>query len=128
MTKKSTPLNQINNGYAVCLIFVPIIGALFIEPILRSIFGVDTVFPVFIFYIAANVTAVYYDEKQLNIAKVKINNALIWGAFLVPVYCYLRGSAINKIYNLGGFKSQWVFLCWIGTLFISVIIDAIMLS
>ena len=128
MTKKSTPLNQINNGYAVCLIFVPIIGALFIEPILRSIFGADTVFPVFIFYIAANVTAVYYDEKQLNIAKVKINNALIWGALLVPVYCYLRGSAINKIYNLGGFKSQWVFLCWIGTLFISVIIDAIMLS
>ena len=85
-------------------------------------------FPVFIFYIAANVTTVYYDEKQLNKAKVKINNALIWGAIVVPVYCYLRGSAINKIYNLGGLKSQWVFLCWIGSLFISGIIDVIMYS
>ena len=42
MSEKRTPLNQINNGYAVCLIFVPIIGALFFDPIIRSIFGVDT--------------------------------------------------------------------------------------
>jgi len=128
MNNKRTPLNQINNGYAVCLIFVPIIGVLLFEPILMSIFGVDTFFPVLIFYMAANATTVYYDEKQLNKAKVKINNGLIWGAILVPVYCYLRGSAINKIYNLGGLKSQWVFLCWIGSLFISGIIDVIMYS
>ena len=128
MSEKRTPLNQINNGYAVCLIFVPIIGVLLFEPILMSVFGVDTYYPVLIFYMAANVTTVYYDEKQLNKAKVKINNALIWGAVFVPVYCYLRGSAINKIYNLGGLKSQWVFLCWIGSLFISVIIDVIMFS
>ena len=128
MNNKRTPLNQINNGYAVCLIFVPIIGVLLFEPILMSVFGVDTYYPVLIFYMAANVTTVYYDEKQLNKAKVKINNGLIWGAILVPVYCYLRGSAINKIYNLGGLKSQWVFLCWIGSLFISGIIDVIMFS
>jgi|TARA_B100001964_G_C13748641_1_gene386434 hypothetical protein len=128
MSEKRTPLNQINNGYAVCLIFVPIIGALFFDPIIRSIFGVDTFYPVLIFYMAANGTIAYYDEKQLNKAKVKINNALIWGAVFVPVYCYLRGSAINKIYNLGGLKSQWVFLCWIGSLFISGIIDVIMFS
>jgi len=128
MNNKRTPLNQINNGYAVCLIFVPIIGVLLFEPILMSVFGVDTYYPVLIFYMAANVTTVYYDEKQLNKAKVKINNALIWGAIVVPVYCYLRGSAINKIYNLGGLKSQWVFLCWIGSLFISGIIDVIMYS
>ena len=61
MTKKSTPLNQINNGYAVCLIFVPIIGVLLFEPILMSIFGVDTFYPVLIFYMAANGTIAYYD-------------------------------------------------------------------
>ena len=70
-----------------------------------------------------NVSTIHYDEKELNKAKIKINNALIWGALLVPVYCYLRGSAMNKIYNLGGMKSQWVFLCWLGSFFVSFLLD-----
>ena len=122
MVKKKVPLNQINNGYAVFLIFIPLLGAFFFEPLLMGMFGADTFFPILVFYIAMNLTAIYHDEKQLNKANIKINNALIWGAILVPVYCYLRGSSLNKVYNIGGIKSQWVFLCWIGTFFISILI------
>lgn len=121
MESKKVPLNKINNGYAVFLIFVPILGVLFLEPLLISMFGADTLWPVFILYAVINVSTIYYDEKQLNKAKIRINNALIWGAILVPVYCYLRGSAMNKIYNLGGIKSQWVFLSWIGSFFVSIL-------
>ena len=60
-------------------------------------------------------------EKQLKKANIKINNAIIWGAVLVPVYCYLRGSRMNKIYNLGGIKSQWVFISWMGSFFVSLL-------
>ncbi len=121
MKSKKVPLNKINNGYAVFLIFVPILGALFLEPLLINMFGADTLWPVLIAYTIINVSTIYYDEQQLNKAKIKINNALIWGAIFVPVYCYLRGSAMNKIYNLGGIKSQWVFLSWIGSLFVSIL-------
>jgi hypothetical protein len=122
MASKKVPLNQINNGYAVFLIFVPLLGVFFWEPFLMDMFGEDTFFPVLFFYAAMNIAAIYHDEKQLNKANIKINNALIWGALLVPVYCYLRGSSLNKVYNLGGVKSQWVFLCWIGTFLISILI------
>ena len=118
MTKK-TPLNKINNGYAVFLILIPILGPLFFEPLIYSVTGISTIVG-FLIYIGLNVTTIYYDELEMKKSNIKINNALIWAAILVPVYCYLRGSAINKIYNLGGFKSQWVFLCWLSTFFISV--------
>ena len=119
-----TPLNEIGNGYAVFLISIPIIGALFIEPFIYSMFGYDTFFPILLAYAILNIMAVTQDEKQLIKANIKINNGLIWGALLVPVYCYLRGSALNKRYNLGGLNSQWVFICWIVSFFISTMITA----
>ena len=117
-----TPLNEIGNGYAVFLISIPIIGALFIEPFIYDMFGYDTIFPILLAYAILNVMAVSQDEKQLIKANIKINNGLIWGAFLVPVYCYLRGSALNKRYNLGGLNSQWVFISWVVSFFISMMI------
>ena len=77
MPSKKVPLNKINNGYAVFLIFVPILGALFLEPLLIRMFGYDTFWPVLIVYTIINVSTVYYDEQQLNKAKIKINKALI---------------------------------------------------
>ena len=64
MVKKKVPLNQINNGYAVFLIFVSLLGAFFFEPLLMGIFGTDTFFPILVFYLAMNLTAIYHDEKQ----------------------------------------------------------------
>ena len=121
MKLKKTPLNKINNGYAVFLIFIPLLGALFLEPLLIDMFGAGVFWPVLIAYAIINVSTIYYDEKELNKAKIKINNALIWGAILVPVYCYLRGSSMNKIYNLGGIKSQWVFISWFVSFFLSAL-------
>jgi hypothetical protein len=120
-----TPLNEINNGFAVFLICIPIIGALFIDPLIYEMFGYDNIFPILIAYAILNVITITQDEKQLSIANIKINNGLIWGAIFVPVYCYLRGSALNKKYNLGGVNSQWVFLCWIGSAIISALITPI---
>ena len=117
-----TPLDEIGNGYAVFLISIPIIGALFIEPFIYGMFGYDTVLPIFLAYAILNVMAVSQDEKQLIKANIEINNGLIWGAFLVPVYCYLRGSELNKRYNLGGLNSQWVFISWVVSFFISMMI------
>lgn len=121
MTKK-VPLNQINNGYAVFLIMIPVIG-LFIEPFILNLFGYDTFWPVWILYLVLNISTIIQDEKQLQAANIKINNAVIWGAILVPVYCYLRGSALNKIYNLGGIKSQWVFISWMISFIISIMLS-----
>ena len=118
-TAEKTPLNEINNGFAVFLISIPIIVALFIEPFIIIYFGLDTLMPLLIVYLILNAIAITQDEKQLIKANIKINNALIWGAIFVPVYCYLRGSAMNKRYNLGGMNSQWVFFCWIASFFIS---------
>jgi hypothetical protein len=121
MKSKIVTLNKINNGYAVFLIFIPIIGVLFFEPLFISMFGADTFFPIVIGYAIINVSTIIQDEKQLKKANIKINNAIIWGAVLVPVYCYLRGSRMNKIYNLGGIKSQWVFISWMGSFFVSLL-------
>ena len=56
---------------------------IFLEPLLIDMFGAGVFWPGLIAYAIINVSTIYYDEKELNKAKIKINNALIWGAILV---------------------------------------------
>ena len=72
MKSKIVTLNKINNGYAVFLIFIPIIGVLFFEPLFISMFGADTFFPIVIGYAIINVSTIIQDEKQLKKANIKI--------------------------------------------------------
>ena len=118
---KKIPLNKINNGWVVCLICIPFFGALIIEPIFFIWFG-NSIIPTILFYLCMNVVIIYQDQKQLELANIKIDNGLIWGAILVPVYTYLRGSAFNKKYNLG-VQSQWVFICWMISFVIGILIS-----
>ena len=130
--KKIPRLNHLPNGYLVFLILIPILGKLFFEPLIilffHKIFSTnpesisDKWVLWTLFYMSLNSLTCNMDSKELKKHNINIEKAVFWGAVFVPVYIYIRGSALNKIYNLGGLKSQWAFLTWIILFIISVII------
>jgi len=131
--KKDIPtLNYIPNGYLVFLILIPILGKFFFEPLIvlffQNIFNFnpESIMNAWIlwmiFYASLNGFISDLDSKALKKSNINIKRAIFWGVIFVPVYIYIRGSTLNKIYNLGGLKSQWAFLTWILVFIVSIII------
>ncbi len=52
----------------------------------------------------------YYNLKKLGI---HVKYGFISSLIFTPVYLYLRGTELNKIYSLGWGKSQLFFIGWI---------------
>lgn len=68
------------------------------------------------------------DAEDLKEKNIIIKYPALMGACLVPVYIYVRGSKLNNKYKLGWLKSQTPFLAWWAVLFISFLIDSILLN
>ena len=130
---KKTKRNKIGsstNLFIVFLVSVPLIGLIFLEPIIANIivqvFNMNindvynNTFIWLIFYASLNGFLGSYDNKQLNKSGINITNAMTWSAILVPVYLYKRGSVLNKTYKINGFESQWPFMIWVAFFILSI--------
>jgi hypothetical protein len=129
-SKKFPRLSALPNGYLVFLILIPISGRIFFEPLIVLI--LNTIFNAnpesvknhwllwTVFYSVLNGYTCNLDSKELKKHNIDIDKAIFWGAVFVPAYIYIRGSTLNKIYDLGGLKSQWAFITWIVLFIITI--------
>jgi hypothetical protein len=67
----------------------------------------------------------YYNLKKIGI---HVKYGFISSLIYTPVYLYLRGTELNKIYSLGWGKSQSFFIGWITLWIISFPIEAYLLG
>ncbi len=55
----------------------------------------------------------FLDSRLLDKQSVKIRFSILFGFIFPPVYLFIRGSALNKKFNLGFLKSQLIFFAYI---------------
>jgi|TARA_B110000093_G_scaffold138392_1_gene148491 uncharacterized membrane protein YozB (DUF420 family) len=129
---KTRKIGSSTNLFILFLVSVPLIGFLFLEPILANIISqtfdmnindvYNSTFLWIALYALLNGFLAELDNKQLNKNRININNAFSWALILVPVYLYKRGSILNKTYKIGGFKSQWPLMTWVLFFFLSALL------
>ena len=120
---KRKKIGSSTNLFIIFLSSVPLIGLIFLEPIIANIivqvFNMNindvynNTFIWLILYASLNGFLGSYDYKQLNKSGINITNAMTWSAILVPVYLYKRGSVLSKTYKISGLESQWPFITWV---------------
>jgi len=120
---KRKKIGSSTNLFIIFLSSVPLIGLIFLEPIIANIivqvFNMNindvynNTFIWLILYASLNGFLGSYDNKQLNKSGINITNAMTWSAILVPVYLYKRGSVLSKTYKISGLQSQWPFITWV---------------
>ena len=106
---KTKKIGSSTNLFILFLVSVPLIGFLFLEPILANIISqtfdmnindvYNSTFLWIALYALLNGFLAELDNKQLNKNRININNAFSWALILVPVYLYKRGSILNKTYK-----------------------------
>jgi hypothetical protein len=79
------------------------------------------------FYGIVNLLFCQLDFYNLRKFGIHIKFGFI-SSFIVPVYLYLRGTELNKIYSLGWGKSQLFFIAWIIIFIISIPIEQYILE
>ena len=120
---KKNRIGSSTNLFIVFLVSVPLVGLIFLEPIIANmivqVFDLNindvynNTYVWIVFYAVLNGFLGSYDNKQLNKSGINITNAMTWSAILVPVYLYKRGSVLNKTYRISWFESQWPFITWV---------------
>ena len=129
---KRKKIGSSTNLFIIFLSSVPLIGLIFLEPIIANIivqvFNMNindvynNTFIWLILYASLNGFLGSYDNKQLNKSGINITNAMTWSAILVPVYLYKRGSVLSKTYKISGLQSQWPLMTWVLFFFLSVLL------
>jgi len=137
---KITPFTEVSHGYIVVVVLIPIIS-------LFAIFELANIFSNyevsqdneafhniyswgwwFLIIVLINGLLCDLDSRKLEESNIKLNKSFFWGAILVPVYLYMRGSALNKIYRLGWLKAQIAFIAWFICFFLQFPIESWLLG
>ena len=92
---KKNRIGSSTNLFIVFLVSVPLVGLIFLEPIIANmivqVFDLNindvynNTFVWIVFYAVLNGFLGSYDNKQLNKSGINITNAMTWSAILVPV-------------------------------------------
>jgi hypothetical protein len=138
--KKITSFTDISHGYVVTTVLVPILSLLSIYEFsiifsnYESTQDVDAFNKIynwgwwFIFIALINGILCDLDSRKLKEKNIELNKSFFWGAILVPVYLYMRGSSLNKIYKMGWLSSQAAFISWFICFFLQIPIESWLLS
>jgi hypothetical protein len=138
--KKIIPFTDISHGYVVVTVLAPILTLLSIyefsiifsnfestqdDDAFSKIYNWSWWFVIIVFI---NGILCDLDSRKLKEKNIELNKSFFWGAILVPVYLYMRGSSLNKIYKMGWLRSQVAFIAWFISFFLQMPIESWLFS